>query len=78
MVRVAGGIYVLPLEAIVETVRLEPARLSSLTHWLELYRLRDEYIPVIHLARLFHRQELESERPLVAVVGYEQCRLVKK
>ncbi|MBU0500335.1 MAG: chemotaxis protein CheA [Gammaproteobacteria bacterium] len=75
LVQVGGSNYILPLEAIVETIRLEPARLSSLAHWLELYLLRDDYIPVIHLARLFQCREAACERPLVVIVGYEGHRV---
>ena len=71
LIQVGNDVYIIPLEAIVETIRLEQKQLSTIADWLELYHLRDEYIPVIHLAQLFHRKENETERPLVVIVEFE-------
>ncbi|MEJ1354669.1 MAG: chemotaxis protein CheA [Candidatus Sedimenticola sp. (ex Thyasira tokunagai)] len=71
LIRVGDDVYIIPLEAIVESIQLDNKCLSAVEHWLELYSLRDEYIPIIHLARLFHKKEAVSHRPLVVIVEYE-------
>jgi len=45
--------YVVSLVSIVESLQMEPAQISSVTGKSELYRLRDEYIPIIRVSELF-------------------------
>ncbi len=52
LIRVAEQCYVMPLLSIVETVELDPARLKRLGT-TELYRVRDQIVPVIDLGVAF-------------------------
>jgi len=45
--------YVLPLVSIVESLMIAEEHLEAVTNESELYRLRDEYIPIIRLDRVF-------------------------
>jgi two-component system chemotaxis sensor kinase CheA len=58
----SGQTYVLPLVSIIESLMISADYLEAVTQESELYRLRDEYIPIIRLDRVFgmpsDRQEL--------------------
>lgn len=45
--------YVLPLVSIVESLIMVESNLEAVTQESELYRLRDEYIPIVRLDRVF-------------------------
>jgi two-component system chemotaxis sensor kinase CheA len=45
--------YIVPLVSIVESLQMQGELISSITGESELYRLRDEYIPIIRLNDLF-------------------------
>lgn len=45
--------YVLPLVSIVESLMIAEEHLEAVTHESELYRLRNEYIPIVRLDRVF-------------------------
>jgi len=53
LVRVGKEIYIISLLAIVETVQVSRDRLSNVLGGSEVFRLRDEYLPIIKLAELF-------------------------
>jgi len=53
LVRVGEEIYILPLLSILESLRINPKLVSSMTGRAEVYRLRDEYIPILRLYSLF-------------------------
>lgn len=53
--------YVLPLVSIIESLMITEDALEAVTQESELYRLRDEYIPIIRLDRLFGMQETRKE-----------------
>jgi two-component system chemotaxis sensor kinase CheA len=53
LVRVGQYIYILSLLSIIESLRVKPAKVSSLVGCAEVYRLRDEYIPILRLYELF-------------------------
>src|SRR5690606_5532163 len=50
---VGGEVYVIPLVSIVETIQMRRDQVSSIAGGAELFRLRDEYIPIIRLYDLF-------------------------
>lgn len=70
LMRSAGGVYVVPLESMVETLPLDQALLGRVAGEGEVYRLRDGYIPVHRLDRLFGAadQSCASARPLLMVL----------
>jgi len=45
--------YILPLISIVESQQIQAENLKSVAGSTELYRFRDEYIPIVRLNRLF-------------------------
>jgi two-component system, chemotaxis family, sensor kinase CheA len=53
LVRVGKETYIISLLAIVETIQVSPDRLSSVLGGSEVFRLRDEYLPVVKLSELF-------------------------
>ena len=54
LVRVGKEIYIISLLSIVESLRAMPHYISSLAGQAEVYKLRDEYIPIMRLYQLFH------------------------
>ncbi|TFY96188.1 chemotaxis protein CheA [Ramlibacter humi] len=52
-VAVGSATYVLPLSAVVESLRIQPGELHSLPEHGDTLRVREDYLPVLHLARLF-------------------------
>jgi len=52
-VRVGNEIYIVPLIAIIESLQVEPEHVKSVTGAAQVYCLRDEYIPIVHLAEVF-------------------------
>lgn len=53
IVAIGRAVYVLPIASVVETLSIAPADLHLLPGQGETVRVRDEYLPVIHLARVF-------------------------
>jgi two-component system chemotaxis sensor kinase CheA len=53
LVRVGKETYIISLLAIVETIQVSRERLNSVFGGSELFRLREEYLPVIKLGALF-------------------------
>jgi two-component system chemotaxis sensor kinase CheA len=52
-VAVGDAVYVLPLASIAETVQFSSQAMHALPGQGETLRVRDDYLPVLHLARLF-------------------------
>ncbi|MBA2672240.1 chemotaxis protein CheA, partial [Ramlibacter sp.] len=67
-VSVAGQTYVLPLAAVVECVSVEPANLHALPDQGDALRVRDDYLPVVHLARVFPPRGRAAELGAMAVI----------
>jgi two-component system chemotaxis sensor kinase CheA len=53
LVRVGEEVYVVPLVAIVETIQVAKDRVTTITGKSELFRLRDDYLPIVRLYDLF-------------------------
>jgi two-component system chemotaxis sensor kinase CheA len=53
LVRVGREIYIISLLAIVETIQVSKDRLRSVLGGLDVFHLRDEYLPVIRLCEFF-------------------------
>ena len=56
LARVGKEIYIVPIVSIVETIQIKREQISSLAGKAELFRLRDEYIPIVRLYELFGSQ----------------------
>lgn len=54
LVKVAGEVYVIPLLTIVESIQIDPECIKVASGGIELYRLREENIPILRL-----QEELE-------------------
>ena len=52
-VRVGQDNYIIPLVSIIESLQAKPEHISKVTGRAEVYKLRDEYIPVIRLYNVF-------------------------
>lgn len=53
LVRVGSEIYIIPLVSIVESLQVRPEHINAIAGKADLYRVRDEYIPIIALHALF-------------------------
>jgi two-component system chemotaxis sensor kinase CheA len=53
LARVGNEVYVVPIVSIVETMQVRKEMVSSIANQGEVFRLRDEYLPVVRLYDLF-------------------------
>ncbi|RXJ72442.1 chemotaxis protein CheA [Veronia nyctiphanis] len=53
LVKLGDEVYVVPLISIIESLQIEPKRVKVATGGVELYRLRDENIPILRLKEEF-------------------------
>jgi two-component system chemotaxis sensor kinase CheA len=67
-VAVGDAVYVLPLSGVVESLPLDPRNLHALRDHGEALAVHGEYLPVVHLARLFPPQRGGTERGGIVVV----------
>ncbi len=70
LIRVGSEVYILPLVSIVETVQLNPTWIRVLPGGLEVYHLRERYLPVVRLASMLGvPADMGPEaRPLLVIV----------
>jgi two-component system chemotaxis sensor kinase CheA len=57
LIRVGDQVYIVPLVSIIESLQVRPESVSSIAGAQELYRLRDDYLPVV---RLYEQFAIES------------------
>jgi two-component system chemotaxis sensor kinase CheA len=57
LVRVGGEIYIIPLVAIIESVQIDTTLIHTVAGQSPLYKLRDDYIPIVRLGDLFCIQQ---------------------
>jgi len=67
-VAVGDAVYVLPLSGVVESLPLDAKNLHALRDHGEALAVHGEYLPVVHLARLFPPQRGGTERGSIVVV----------
>ncbi len=60
LLRVKDQVYIVPLVSILESIQLEERHLSTIADRGQLYRVRDEYVPVVALTRLFDMEVSED------------------
>ncbi len=53
LVRVGGETYIVPLISIIESLQIKPELISGVTGAAEVYKLRDDYIPIVRLYQMF-------------------------
>ena len=57
LLKVGEEIYIVPLVSIIESIQTDPENVNRIANQAEVYKLRDEYLPVVRL----HRQlEIEA------------------
>ena len=61
LVRIGNETYIIPLISIVESLQMKPEQISSVAGEVELFKLRDEYIPIVRLNNLFNMETGESD-----------------
>ena len=72
LVRVGNQIYIAPLVSIVESLQVRAERVNVVAGRAEVYRLRDDYIPIMDLHEIFGIETTASdlaESLLVVVEG---------
>ncbi len=61
LVTIGGNTYIIPLVNIIESIQMTPKQLNNVGGDLELFRQRDEYIPILRMHQIFnHEAALES------------------
>ncbi|MEE9342219.1 MAG: chemotaxis protein CheA [Gammaproteobacteria bacterium] len=53
LIRVGNEMYIIPLTAIVESIQINEDRINGIASGSELYKLRNEYIPVVRMHESF-------------------------
>ena len=61
LARIGEEIYIVPIVSIVETIKMKPEQISCVGRMGELFRLRDEYIPIIRLYELLGIQAEKTD-----------------
>ena len=81
-VSVGGEIYVLPLACVVESRSVDPADVHTLPGQGDALRVRDDYLPVLQLAKLFPPRSPAAQGGGIAVIvetdGCDAALLVDK
>ena len=70
---VGKEVYIVPLVAIIESIQVDTSLVNGVTGQAEVYRLRDEYIPIVKLHEVFGIKPLHDsmEDGLLVVVEAE-------
>lgn len=64
LIRVKDSIYVIPLISISESLQMELTRVNRIAGSLDVYRLRNDNIPIVHLDKIFNHPDRVSENSL--------------
>lgn len=67
-VAIGAETYVLPLACVVESLSVTPSDIHTLPGQGDTLRVRDDYLPVLHLARLFPPQQPRELSAGIAVI----------
>jgi two-component system, chemotaxis family, sensor kinase CheA len=67
-IAIGGETYVLPLASVVESLSVTNAEIHTLPGHGDALRVRDEYLPVLHLAKLFPPQKPRELAAGIAVI----------
>jgi two-component system, chemotaxis family, sensor kinase CheA len=76
-VRVSDEVYILPLASVIESFQIKPSDINTVAQGAQLVKVREEYMPVIELERVFQvpRFELSSTSPIMVVVESDGARV---
>jgi two-component system chemotaxis sensor kinase CheA len=68
IISIGGAVYVLPIAAVVETLSVQPGDIHTLPGQGDTLRVRESYLPVIHLARIFPPPNALAQPGGIAVI----------
>ena len=76
-VRVSDEVYILPLSNVVESFLVKPTDINTLAQGAQVVKVREEYMPVIELERVFDvpRFEHNNTSPIMVVVEADGSRV---
>jgi two-component system, chemotaxis family, sensor kinase CheA len=76
-VGVGDEVYILPLSSVVESFQVKPDAVSTVGQGSQLVKVRDEYMPVIELEKVFQVPRFDSEQSsdIMVVVEAEGSRV---
>ncbi|MCW5654261.1 chemotaxis protein CheW [Hydrogenophaga sp.] len=76
-VRVSDEVYILPLSNVVESFLVKPGDINTMAQGAQVVKVREEYMPVIELERVFDvpRFEHNSASPIMVVVEADGSRV---
>ncbi|MGI9218074.1 MAG: chemotaxis protein CheA [Hydrogenophaga sp.] len=76
-VRVSDEVYILPLASVIESFQINPSDINTVAQGAQLVKVRDEYMPVIELERVFQvpRFEFNATSPIMVVVEADGSRV---
>jgi two-component system chemotaxis sensor kinase CheA len=77
-VGVGNEVYILPLSSVVESFQVKSDAVSTVGQDAQLVKVRDEYMPVIELEKVFQVPRFDSEKvsDIMVVIEAEGCRVV--
>jgi len=73
LVKVGGETFIVPLISIIESLQIKPELISGVTGAAEVYKLRNEYIPIVRLYQMFdiNPENRNIKKGLLVVVESE-------
>jgi two-component system chemotaxis sensor kinase CheA len=76
-VRVSDEVYILPLASVIESFQIKPSDINTVAQGAQVVKVREEYMPVIELERVFQvpRFEFNGSSPIMVVVEAEGARV---
>lgn len=76
-VRVSDEVYILPLSSVIESFQIKPTDINTMGQGAQVVKVRDEYMPVVELERVFQvpRFEFNGTSPIMVVVEAEGSRV---
>ena len=76
-VRVSDEVYILPLASVIESFQIKPSDINTVAQGAQLVKVRDEYMPVIELERVFNVPRFGSNivSPIMVVIESDGARV---
>ena len=76
-VRVSDETYILPLSSVIESFQVKTSDINTVAQGAQLVKVRDEYMPVIELEKVFDvpRFEFNGDSPIMVVVEADGSRV---
>jgi two-component system chemotaxis sensor kinase CheA len=68
IISIGDAVYVLPIASVVETLSVQPGDIHTLPGQGDTLRVREAYLPVVHLARIFPPANAAAQAGGIAVI----------